>query len=150
LSGSVFVVTEALTNMPMGGIKVFVFQQEKFQRHMLAVESKYQQRREFCRTLNATVWDHECIEAIGLDASEFYVTETPPNPVAFATTDAAGKFTMTIPKPGEYTLFTQSKGALQLDKDIATYRWLISLKVDGTPAEIILDNSKMIEYRKQP
>ena len=76
-------------------------------------------------------------------ASEDYFFEGIPSGVSAATTDADGKFTLEIPRTGQFGLV--ARASRQLLKGKETYSWLVWVDLDGEPSKHRnLSNSNML------
>ena len=66
-----------------------------------------------------------------------------PSGVSAATTDADGKFTLEIPRTGQFGLV--ARASRQLLKGKETYSWLVWVDLDGEPSKHLnLSNSNML------
>lgn len=62
-----------------------------------------------------------------------------PNLSAAATTDADGKFTLTIPKQGEYILV--AKAQRMVSENTEKYYWTVPIDADGQAKSVMLSNN---------
>lgn len=75
--------------------------------------------------------------------SEDYFFEGLPSGVSTATTDADGKFTLEIPRTGQFGLV--ARASRQLLKGKETYSWLVWVDLDGEPSKHLnLTNGNML------
>ena len=76
-------------------------------------------------------------------ASEDYFFEGLPSGVSVATTDGDGRFTLEIPRTGQFGLV--ARASRQLLKGTETYFWLVWVDLDGEPSKHLnLSNSNML------
>jgi hypothetical protein len=76
-------------------------------------------------------------------ASEDYFFEGLPGAASTATTDADGKFTLEIPRHGQFALV--ARASRQLLKGKEAYAWLVWVDLDGEPSKHLnLSNSNML------
>ena len=76
-------------------------------------------------------------------ASEDYFFEGLPSGVCTATTDGDGKFTLEIPRTGQFGLVAHA--SRQLLKGVETYSWLVWVDLDGDATKrVSLSNANMI------
>ena len=145
VTGSVFVVTNSMQNVPLGGIKVFVFPEKEFKDHIAKVEQERSEISAHCESYRSKPLDSpppdECILSWNLGPSNFYM-EKPPTPVAIGTTEADGKFQLSIPTKGRYGVFASSNRTLK--SELETYRGLAWMDADGSDMHLVLDNSKLL------
>ena len=113
IKGDVFIVTNGAVNYKMGLVKITAIPEEVMQSYLSS--SNY----------------------IGIYENFSHL----PRGISTATTDADGKFTLKLPKPGKYALTASAERRILDETEV--YRWLIWVR--DSDKTITLSNDNLIE-----
>ncbi len=102
------------------------------------MKSKFEADSSSVRAINSLKEFWNIQEEIESAVSDKFVQSLPPA-VAVSTTDADGKFALSLPKNGKYVL--TAKATRTLGDEIENYTWAIYFNAEGTPKNIILSNN---------
>lgn len=168
VNGSVFVVTKGGNNVKLGLVRVSAFVEKTIVDHVkarqaAALDSKREDQIQ--QKINAKAYkpgDSEATyksedyhaaldemsafqeqkELLGQHPAAFIFSSLP-EPIATATTDADGKFSMTIQTDGDIILVAQS--SREIGQDVEKYYWFCRVSRDGAqPKAVILSNQNML------
>lgn len=126
IKGDVFIVTKGAENYKLGLIKVTAIPEDVIQPY---INNKISQRKDLT--------DYESAETY-FDDVYF------PQGVTSATTDAEGKFTLKLPKPGRYAIAARAER--NVINKTEEYYWLVWINADGRATKtIMLSNNNLTD-----
>lgn len=158
LSGEVFVVTAGAGSYKFGDVGIQVIKKADFEKRMrdrsdgvnesLApyLEAKEQCDERFAKACYQVMQNTDVGELVRFLDSE--------SAVARATTNADGKYTLTIKEPGDYIIVASASRKVpraiddEISPEFERYSWVVPAKVTGEAKELMLTDANAYSIQK--
>jgi hypothetical protein len=136
VTGNVFLFSRAMTNLPQGGVNLYVFKEAEFRQRLIEIDKDRALTLNVCQKFNSGehLPPENCIKAQNSGPTSGFLSDGPRS-VASGKSDAAGNFEFVIPKQGEYILFAESP---------VESPWIETLHANGGDLRIVLNDSNLM------
>lgn len=164
VSGDVFVVTQGQDNKKLGLVPIAVYKADDIlfkvdrneTKRKSALEDAEKELTDCAKYSGPTpsYYDEYKYKRLGMEceASARNLVDLVPasyfgelgTPIAIATTDADGKFSLKIPKAGKYVIAATSNRTVTGERTEA-YFWLVPVEAKGAPMKVTMSNNNLVK-----